>query len=265
MSLPLKYNIVFAFVIIAILALVLGIVLRGSFSTETSPTPSPSNSPSPTVTIIDKTVLFDTFTQAGVGSIPLSEHTPEIGGPWTAWTFTVQPELELILGEGYCTNTMMTVDLNQACICHYDNVNDALDFTLHFYIPSTITPAGDLAGMALAFATDTANGYSIQFFYDPTANSYGLQMVQITGGGTDAVITSQFINTPPPLDQTIILTGSMKPAGGLVVSVLDAQISGQGIYSPMANNLNQFVCGLFRGNPVEIINIRMQEILIKAN
>jgi hypothetical protein len=244
---------------IGILALVFSIVF-GKFDNNVIVTPSVS----PTVTVVDKRILFDTFTQAGVGSIPLSAHTPEIGGPWSAWTFTVQPELELILGEGYCTNTMMTVDLNQACVCNYDNAHETLDFTINFYIPSTITPAGDLAGMAVAFATSAANGYSIQFFYDPNSNSYGLQMVQITGGGTDLILASQFLNTPPPLDQTIILNGSLKPTGGLSVSVLDAAIFGQGSYSPIVNNLNQFVCGLFRGNPVEIINIRMQEVLIKA-
>ena len=253
------FPLVGVFLGIAILVLVLVVVLAPS---KSSAIVSPSSTIVPTVTNTGRIILYDTFTQAGSGEIPLSAHTPEIGGPWT--DFNSFPELELILGQGYCTNTTMTIDINQSCVCTYDNLHETLEFKLDFTIPDTITPAGDIAGLVMGFVTDTAYGLTCQFFYDPTNLIYGLQLVQLLPGLVNETIATKFINSPPPLNQIISMTGFMKPAGGLIVNVLDIELSGQGAFSPMVDNFNKFVCAMFRGNQTIVENIRMQEILIKA-
>jgi len=252
-------GVIFIFLVISVLAIVLGVTLRQTNVRIVTPTPTPT--PTPTA-ILEKTLLFDTFTQAGTGTIPLSSHTPEVGGPWK--DFNAAPELELFLGQGYCTNITASVDINQSCVCLYDNLKETLFLTMEFTIPSTITNLGNLAGLVSGFVDDNANGYTFQFFYDPLALTYAVQLVQITGGVFDYVLATKNGPAPPPLDQKIVLTANVKPSGRFTIHVLDVDIAGQGIYSSIIDDLHNYVVAIFRGDPTELININLEEVLIKS-
>lgn len=184
-----------------------------SISTVTI-TPSVTVAPTPTVTTspVSAQIVYDTFDEAGGGTVSLNTHTSNLGQIWSDFPPYIQ--FDLYQGQGYISGPDTSLIANQIAMINYTPTQDNIKITYTY-----LTPTLASGHIVTLFGVINVNGDGVIFeiFYNQTGGTYGLQILNMTGFVPDvgspvsstSVVGTPTLNTQIPAVVTITATGDV--------------------------------------------------------
>lgn len=167
------------FLLLGVTALLVSTLVTDKRIAVISPTVTtvtPTTTLTPTVTPRNVQIVYDTFDEAGGGTVSLSTHTSNLGETWI--DFVPYIPFDLYQGLGYVSGPDTSLIANQIAMVNYVPTQDDIKITYTY-----LTPILALGHIVTLFGVTNINGDGVIFeiFYNEAGGTYGMQILNITG------------------------------------------------------------------------------------